>query len=166
MFCVDAAVVGGRAVDRSAAGRRAARDVVRRRVRRATAWTSCDVSAGVVDRLEARVRDVVDLRVQPLDRDVEVAVERELDRVVERQSTTGVGRAVAGRLCAGVPVAASASGLSAVREGRRSADQLLNAARSSAVRADRRRARADNAASVAARSTPAWIASCSCSFLR
>ncbi len=43
----------------------------------------------MVDRAHARDGDVVDLGVQPLDRDIQIAIERELDRVLERQPDHG-----------------------------------------------------------------------------
>ena len=55
------------------------------------------------------MRDVVDLRVQALHRDVEVAIERQLHRIVERQSRTGAGYRVAG-VAAGCARADSGAG--------------------------------------------------------
>ena len=48
-------------------------------------WTNCDVAVGLIGRPEARNREVEGLRIQPLDSQLEVALERPRRGFLERQ---------------------------------------------------------------------------------
>ena len=75
----------------------------RRLAAQSEVWRS---AFGRIRRIERGEREVEGLRIEPLDRDVEIALERALDRVIERQLDARSRRrgGMVGRVCSFVSV--------------------------------------------------------------